>query len=164
MVASLHFTSADENDFIADGNGFNYKRFVFSSAVAAASDQLVLAENVEGGNEDGDVRDERRRVCDIVAGNGEQEQVTLTMTSQIVVIICTFILLSSGNVRRYLLDDPRLFSVRCYFVLRGIGTCLGVSNVPLQFEFLFTEFAACSNPPRGDSHRKTFYPRTQQRD
>ena len=95
MVASLHFTSADENDFIADGNGFNYKRFVFSSAVAAASDQLVLAENVEGGNEDGDVRDERRRVCDIVAGNGEQEQVTLTMTSQIVVIYAQFAHLSS---------------------------------------------------------------------
>ena len=32
------------------------------------------------------------------------------------------------------------------------------------FEFLPTEFAACSKPPSKDNHRKVSYPRTQQRE
>ena len=32
------------------------------------------------------------------------------------------------------------------------------------FEFLSTEFAACSKPPSRDNHCKVSYPRTQQRD
>ena len=39
------------------------------------------------------------------------------------------------------------------------------SNVSVDFfEFLTTEFAACSKPPSRDDHRKASYPRTQQRD
>ena len=49
-----------------------------------------------------------------------------------------------------------------------IRTCLGVSNdpnVPADFfEFLPTEFAACSKPPSKDNRRKAPYPKTQQRD
>ena len=38
-------------------------------------------------------------------------------------------------------------------------------NVPVNFfEFLSTEFAACSKPPIRDNHCKAFYPRMQQRD
>ena len=39
------------------------------------------------------------------------------------------------------------------------------SQVPVNFfEFLSTEFAACSKPPSRDNHRKASYPRTQERD
>ena len=34
----------------------------------------------------------------------------------------------------------------------------------LTFDFLPHKFAACSNPPSRDNHRKASYPRTQQRD
>ena len=38
-------------------------------------------------------------------------------------------------------------------------------NVPVDFfEFLSTEFAACSKTPSRDNHRKASYPKTQQRD
>ena len=49
-----------------------------------------------------------------------------------------------------------------------IRTCLGVSddpNVPEGFfEFLSTEYAACSKSPSKDNHRKASFPRTKQRD
>ena len=49
-----------------------------------------------------------------------------------------------------------------------IRTRLGVSNdpnVPADFfEFLSTEFAACSKPPSKNNHRKGSYPKTQQCD
>ena len=32
------------------------------------------------------------------------------------------------------------------------------------FEFLLTEFAACSKQPSRDNHRKTPFPKNQQRD
>ena len=39
------------------------------------------------------------------------------------------------------------------------------SNDPVDFfEFLSTEFAACSKPTSRDNDRKASYPRTQQRD
>ena len=44
-----------------------------------------------------------------------------------------------------------------------IRTCLGVASDPNSnisvdiFEFLSTEFAACSKPPSIDNHRKAFY-------
>ena len=67
-----------------------------------------------------------------------------------------------------LLDDPHTFHYNNYFVIRGIRTCLGVSNDPMFlcffFEFLSTEFAACSKLLSRDNHRKASYPRTQQRD
>ena len=54
-----------------------------------------------------------------------------------------------------------------YFVLGGICTCLGVVSVPYVrgdfFEFLSTEFAACSKPPSSDKIRKVSYLRTQKR-
>ena len=60
------------------------------------------------------------------------------------------------------------FRCRNYFVFGGIHTSSGVSsdpNVPVDFfEFLSTDFAACSKQPRKDNHRKASYPRTQQRD
>ena len=65
-----------------------------------------------------------------------------------------------------LLDDPHTFHYQDYFVIGGIRTCLGVSDDVLVnfFEFLSTEFAACSEPLSRYNHRKAFYPRTQQRD
>ena len=67
-----------------------------------------------------------------------------------------------------LLNDPTAsdtFNCNDYFVIRRIQTCLGVSNVLVDFFELFsTEFAACSKPPSRDNHRKASYPRTQQRD
>jgi len=33
----------------------------------------------------------------------------------------------------------------------------------LFFDFLPTEFAACSKPPSRNNHRKVLYPKTQQR-
>ena len=39
------------------------------------------------------------------------------------------------------------------------------SNDPVDFfEFLSTEFAACSKPPSRDNHRQVSHPKTQQRD
>ena len=73
-----------------------------------------------------------------------------------------------------LLDDTHTFHYQDYFVIGGIRTCLRVSddlkrnalrNVPVDFfEFLSTEFAACSKPPSRDNHRKASYPRAQQHD
>ena len=68
-----------------------------------------------------------------------------------------------------LLDDPHTFHCIDYFVIGGIRTCLGVSydsiNVSVDFfEYLFSEFAACSKPPSRDNHRKASYLRTQQYD
>ena len=64
-----------------------------------------------------------------------------------------------------LLDDPLTFHYQDYFVIGGIRTCLGVSNVPVNFfKFLSIEFAACSKPPSRDNHRKVSYPWTQQRE
>ena len=41
----------------------------------------------------------------------------------------------------------------------------GDLNVPVDFfEFLSTEFAACSKPPSKDNYRKAVYPRTQKPD
>ena len=61
-----------------------------------------------------------------------------------------------------LLDDPHTFHCSDYFVVGGICTCLGVSDVPVDFfEFLSTEFAACSKPPSRDNYRKASYPRAQ---
>ena len=40
-------------------------------------------------------------------------------------------LLSSVNVRRYLLDEPLTFHSKNYFVLGGIHTCLGISSDPI---------------------------------
>ena len=49
-------------------------------------------------------------------------------------------------------------------MLYGIRTCLGVSNIPVDFFlFLSTEFAAYSKPPSRDNHRKASHPRAQQR-
>ena len=50
-------------------------------------------------------------------------------------------------------------------MIGGIRTCLGVSNVPVDFfEFLSTEFAACLKPSSRDNHRKASYPKMQRRD
>ena len=61
------------------------------------------------------------------------------------------------------MDDPCTYCID-YFVVGGVLTCLGASNVPVDFfEFLSTKFAACSKPPSRDNY-KTSYPRAQQRD
>ena len=60
--------------------------------------------------------------------------------------------------------DSRTFHCINYFVVGGIRSYLGVSNVPVHFfAFLSTEFAVGSKPPSRDNHRKVSSLRTQQR-
>ena len=51
-----------------------------------------------------------------------------------------FILLSPDSVRRQILDVPRTFHCKDYFVVGGIRTCLGVSSDPM---FLWISSNSC---------------------
>ena len=58
----------------------------------------------------------------------------------LLLLLCIFILLSPNSVRRQLVGRSAHFSLQDYFVIRGIRTCLGVSDDPM---FLWISSNSC---------------------
>ena len=70
-----------------------------------------------------------------------------------------------GHRQTLTVEDPHTFQSVNYFLFGKIRACQRVSlNSLIIFEFLSTDFCACSKTPSRDNHYKASYARTQLRD